>query len=109
MATETKPRTTIQLATIERLREINQNVRLLERANKGKSVTMTLTGTFPTAKQWNAKDVRKVLLEDGLTVKDATVTDVGARWITLSIDGTTHWVKATDDPSKDAAIKFVVA
>jgi len=100
--------TTIKLNDIERLRELNKNMRIAQREYKGKTLTLTLTGTFPVVKRWNAEQVKKEVVENGHTFTDAEILDIGVKWIETKVDGVTYYVKATETPSEDAFVRYTV-
>jgi len=87
--------TTINLTDVERLREVNKQHRLLQREHK-QQPTITVTGTFPIAKYWDSKEMKKVAFENGVEVKDAVVEEVRVKWIVANHEGTTVYLKNED-------------
>jgi len=87
---------TINLSQIEKLREVNRSNRLFQRTEKV-APKISITGTFPVAKQWNAEQLKKEVVEGGLKVENAIVEDVRVKWIVANLDGTTVYLKLTED------------
>jgi len=96
--------TTISINDIERLRNLNKAARVHAREHKAKP-TITVTGTFAIAKAWDAQQVKKVALPNGIEVNDAVVEDIGVKWLTVQWQNTTHYLKLTEEATGTITLK----
>lgn len=75
--------------------QLNENIRKFMRSNNCTEVKVTLTGSFPIAKEWNAKLVKKEKCANTLTITDAKVVDINSLWCTVAVGTKKFFVKIT--------------
>lgn len=86
---------TVNLEQAQRLAEAEAALKKEAKANGAKIVKIVVTGTFPTAKRWNAEKVRKEKVEGGIKADGMTVVDIKNEWI-FANDGKTDVYLKTD-------------
>lgn len=86
----------INLSTMQKLAELTKAQQEVARSHKGSTVFVSVTGTFPIAKQRNVEG-KKTVVEGGVKLAGQILDEYGSKWLSyVNMERRRCYVKIED-------------